>query len=86
MLCSKTKYSIKCQAAFLFYVVKMMAFCMTVYTVSLNSGGLILILNQPIDKSSAEISPFFVKLPCRAASPPAVAFLDWSYFICRLCL
>ena len=47
---------------------------------------LILILNQPIDKSSAEISPFFVKLPCRATSPPAVAFLDWSYFICRLCL
>ncbi len=46
----------------------------------------ILILNQPIDKSSAEISPFFVKLPCRATSPPAVAFLDWSYFICRLCL
>ena len=48
--------------------------------------AIILILNQPIDKSSAEISPFFVKLPCRAASPPAVAFLDWSYFICRLCL
>ena len=47
---------------------------------------IILILNQPIDKSSAEISPFFVKLPCRATSPPAVAFLDWSYFICRLCL
>ena len=46
----------------------------------------ILIFNQPTDKSSAEISPFFVKLPCRAASPPAVAFLDWSYFICRLCL
>ena len=37
---------------------------------------LILIFNQPTDKSSAEISPFFVKLPCRAASPPAVAFLD----------
>ena len=47
---------------------------------------LILIFNQPTDKSSAEISPFFVKLPCRAASPPAVTFLDWSYFICRLCL
>ena len=37
---------------------------------------LILIFNQPTDKSSAEISPFFVKLPCRAASPPAVTFLD----------
>ena len=48
--------------------------------------NLILIFNQPTDKSSAEISPFFVKLPCRAASPPAVTFLDWSYFICRLCL
>ena len=48
--------------------------------------GVILIFNQPTDKSSAEISPFFVKLPCRAASPPAVTFLDWSYFICRLCL
>ena len=47
---------------------------------------LILIFNQPTDKSSAEISPFFVKLPCRAASPPAVTFLDWAYFICRLCL
>ena len=41
-----------------------------------SAGLFILILNQPIDKSSAEISPFFVKLPCRAASPPAVAFLD----------
>ncbi len=50
MLCSKTKYSTKCQAAFLFYVVKMMAFCMTVHTVSLNSGGLILITNKTIDK------------------------------------
>ena len=47
---------------------------------------LILIFNQPTDKSSAEISPFFVKLPCRAISPPAVTFLDWAYFICRLCL
>ena len=49
-------------------------------------NDIILIFNQPTDKSSAEISPFFVKLPCRAASPPAVTFLDWSYFICRLCL
>ena len=47
---------------------------------------LILIFNQPTEKSSAEISPFFVKLPCRAASPPAVTFLDWAYFIWRLCL
>ena len=56
------------------------------YYLGKNGVILILIFNQPTDKSSAEISPFFVKLPCRAASPPAVAFLDWSYFICRLCL
>ena len=54
--------------------------------INLFRNELILIFNQPTDKSSAEISPFFVKLPCRAASPPAVTFLDWSYFICRLCL
>ena len=53
---------------------------------------LILILNQPIDKSSARISPFIIRLPykatlpCQAASLPAVAFLDWTYSICRLCL
>ena len=41
MLCSKTKHSTKCQAAFFILCGKMMVFCMTVYTVSLNSGGLI---------------------------------------------
>ncbi len=51
-----------------------------------NAVLLILITNQPIDKSSAEISQFCVKLPCRAASPPAVVFLDLAYFICRLYL
>ena len=47
---------------------------------------IILIFNQSIDQSSAEMIPLCVKLLCRAASPPAVAFLDWNYFICRLCL
>ncbi len=37
------------------------AFCFTL---------LILILNQPIDKLSAIISSFCVKLPCQACSPP----------------
>ena len=31
---------------------------------------LILILDQPIDKLSAIISSFCVKLPCQACSPP----------------
>ena len=59
---------------------------MTLNEAPFSYGEFILIFNQPTDKSSAEISPFFVKLPCRAASPPAVTFLDWAYFICRLCL
>ena len=34
------------------------------------ANDIILILNQPIDKLSAIISSFCVKLPCQACSPP----------------